>query len=382
MLKYLSYRFVQWMVNTLPTASAFHCAELLADMQRCASTKDRHAVQANLSLILGRPIPEDSPLVREAFRNFSRYLVEFFASHRVQQPEVILDGYEHLTDTLHRDRGAIVLTAHLGNWELLGVSLHRMGVPITAVALPHDDPRMDRLFNQQRQRCGVRVIPLGPDAARRSLEILRQGGVLGLLADREFANNGIRITLCGREVIFPRGPATVSLRSRSPAVPTFLIREGLWKFRLCCEPPIWPTVRGSVNASIQTLTQMYAAAIERHLKRFPDQWLVFQPLTQNVDCGLRSADCEPNTNPPSFARSPALGRGGRRSEGVAAKSCYAEASQRPLRSSESEGGPCRQGNGEAEHGFGAVSPHGRPGRCHGLARGAPQSTVHIPHFAR
>jgi len=56
---------------------------------------------------------------------------------------------------------------------------------------------------------------------------------------------------------------------------------------------------------------------------------------------------------PSFAGSPALWRGGRRSQGVAAK-------------------PCRQGNGEAEHGFGAVPPHGRPGRCHELARGAPQ----------
>ena len=277
-VKYCGYRLAQWLVNTLPTASAVRCAERIADLQRRWSATDRRAVQANLSLILGAPIPAHSPLIREAFRNFGRYLVEFFTSHRVQRPEVILDGYEHLTDTLRRDRGTILLTAHLGNWELLGMWLHRSGIPLTAIALPHQDPRMDRLFNEQRRRCGVNVIPLGPEAARRSLQTLRQGGLLGLLADREFADNGIRVTLCGRDVIFPRGPATLSLRSRSPAVPTFLIREGIGKFRLSCEPPIWPPSHGFPGASIQTLTQQYAAVIERYLKRFPEQWLVFQPV--------------------------------------------------------------------------------------------------------
>jgi len=145
---------------------------------------------------------------------------------------------------------------------------------------------MDRLFNEQRRRCGVNVIPLGPDAARRSLQALRQGRVLGLLADREFANSGIRITLCGRDVIFPRGPATLSLRGRAPVVPIFLIREGIWKFRLCCEPPVWPPSHGFPDASIQTLTQQYATVLERYLRRYPEQWLVFQPVTPIADCGL------------------------------------------------------------------------------------------------
>jgi KDO2-lipid IV(A) lauroyltransferase len=278
-LKYLGYRCAQWLSETLPSESAFRVAERLADLQWRSSAKDRQAVQANLSLVLGTPTPESSPLVRDVFRNFGRYLVEFFSIHRMQQPEVIVEGYDHLAKALEPHRGTIAMTGHVGNWEVAAVLLRRMGIPLSAIALPHDDPRMDRVFTQQRARCGVDTIPLGADAARRGVQRLRDGGLLGILGDREFFGHGLTVSLYGREVLFPRGPAVLSLRAQAPVVPTFLIREGPWKFRLCLEPPIWPTTTdGRLDRSIRRLTQMYADVLARYLRRFPDQWLMFQSV--------------------------------------------------------------------------------------------------------
>jgi lauroyl/myristoyl acyltransferase len=65
-----------------------------------------------------------------------------------------------------------------------------------------------------------------------------------------------------------------------PIIPTFLIREGPWKFRLSFEPPIWPTPGDPAEYSVRRLTQRYAIILEGYLKRFPEQWLVFQPLGQ------------------------------------------------------------------------------------------------------
>ena len=279
-IKSFSYRLAQRLSVLLPSRSAFQVAEHLADLQWRTSAKDRQAVQHNLSLILGTPIQAGSPLVREVFRNFGRYLVEFFSIHRVPHPAITLEGFEHLTGAVRSRRGAIAMTAHFGNWELAAVMLRRHGMPISAIALPHHDPGMDRLFTQQRARCGIATIPLGADAARRGVRCLRDGGVLGVLADREFFGHGLTVSLCGQEVLFPRGPAILSLRAQAPVVPVFLVREGPWAFRLCVEPPIWPTTMdGRLDRSIRRLTQAYADVVARHLRRFPDQWLMFQPVT-------------------------------------------------------------------------------------------------------
>ena len=76
----------------------------------------------------------------------------------------------------------------------------------------------------------------------------------------------------------PRGPAALSLRSGVPVLPIFAIREGIWKFRLCFEPPIMPDMDGSKETTILRLTQAYAAVIERYIKRAPSQWLMFQKV--------------------------------------------------------------------------------------------------------
>ena len=274
--KYAGYRLAQWLSLRLPGGAAFRCAERLADAWCQLSAGNRAVVQANLSMALGRPVAAGDPLVREVFRNFGRYLVEFFTSHLAERCRVQIQGDGHLDDARRRHEGVIVLTGHVGNWELGAVALRRMGWPVSVVALPHEDPRMDRLFNRQRERSGLEVIPSGPEAARRSLQHLREGGLLGLVGDREFSDNGMRVSVCGQGFLLPRGPATLSLRSRAPMVPTFLIREAPWTFRLYVEAPIWPPARARDAQAVRAATQDYAAVFERYLKRFPTQWLMFQ----------------------------------------------------------------------------------------------------------
>ena len=249
-MQYASFRLASWLSEGLPTASAFGLAERLSDIRWQHSARDRAVVEANLSVITGSPPTEQASLTREVFRNFGRYLVEFFSVHRVPSPDVQVEGYEHLLSAQRQRRGAILLTAHLGNWEVGGVLIRRMGFPVNVVALPHQNVQMDWLFNRQRERCGLNVIPLGTGAAHRSLECLRNGELLGLLGDRQFNDAGVVISLCGRQVVLPRGPATLSLRSQAPIVPTFLIREGAWKFRLCFEPPMRPQARVERESSI------------------------------------------------------------------------------------------------------------------------------------
>jgi KDO2-lipid IV(A) lauroyltransferase len=282
------YRASYWLSQRLPRPTALEWSARCTDAW-CAWAKDeRAAVAANLSAVLGAAKPEPSK-VREVFRNFGRYLVEFFTMHAAPEPKVEVTGLEHLVAARRAGRGVILLTGHLGNWELGALVLKRLGMPMTVVALPHEDPAMDALFNRQRQRCGIPVIPLGPAAARRSVDCLRAGGALGILADREFGRNGLLAPAFDRRLMLPTGPAVLSLRSGSPALPAFLVREGAAGFRLHIEPPIEPPPgllraaataprRGPANGGVRELVLAYGRVLERYIQRFPEQWLIFQPL--------------------------------------------------------------------------------------------------------
>ena len=288
------YRLVQWISAQLPPAAAFWVAERIADAQWRRSSRDRKAVEDNFALIMPTTGAPPAAAVRQVFRNFGRYLIELFSAHRLSQARVIVEGEPHLRQAQALGRGVIVLTAHAGNWELAGMMVRRLGFPITAVALPHDDPAVNRLFDEARARAGVGVIALGPGAWRRSLEVLRQGGVLGLLGDREFTGHGVTVPLCSAFATFPAGPALLSLRTQAPIVPIFLMREGRWAFRFCIEPPIRPPTGQSSAAAIKSITRAYAQVFETYLRRWPEQWLVFQRIS-NDECRMTNAEAMHST---------------------------------------------------------------------------------------
>ncbi len=277
---YPLYRIAQWVNHRLPGHSAFRLAERLADVQWRSSPKDRAAVCTNLTRALKQSVLEDSPLVREVFRNFARYLVEFLNAHSPHQASIIVEGGDEVLRAMasHNGTGHLILSGHLGNWELGAIMIRRLGVPLSSVVLPHRDPLMNRLFDGQRRRFGVDPIPLGMHASQRCLQLLRDRRALAILGDREFGPNGLPVDFLGHPVPLPRGPAILSLRTGAPLIPVFLIREGIGRFRFYVEPPIRPVRAPSTHQSVQALIQRYAQVIEQYIRRFPSQWLMFQPL--------------------------------------------------------------------------------------------------------
>jgi KDO2-lipid IV(A) lauroyltransferase len=202
--------------------------------------------------------------------------------HR-EAPDPAIEGRAHLEQCRAAGRGAIVLTAHLGNWELGAVTMRRLGLPISVVALPHPDPRIDALFVRQRERCAVRVIPLDQGVTHQALRRLSRGDVLGMLGDLDFMGNGLPVPFGTGTLTIPRGPAVLSLRSGAPILPAFLIREQRNSFRLWVEPPIRADRDTAHAAALPSLVRQCGRAIERYVRRFPEQWVVFDEAVRPAD---------------------------------------------------------------------------------------------------
>jgi len=192
--------------------------------------------------------------------------------------KVNIEGMQHLDNVLAEGKGAIVITAHIGNWELGAVLLSMLGYPIMAVALPHKERPVNDLFNHQREVKGVMVVPT-KGAFRRCAEQLAKNKIVALAADRTFNASGITIDFLGRKAMMPKGAAALSWKTGAPIVPTFLIRKENGMFDLTCHQPLYPPGRDASMTEEEILPKIlsrYMSIIEEQIRKYPAQWLLFR----------------------------------------------------------------------------------------------------------
>ncbi len=277
------------MCRILPRSVCYFVARCAADCSSARSPKDMRAVRANLSIVMGTDAV-DPEQVREVFRQFAMYLVDFFRfswwtperARRWIRPADI----DFVQQALEKGNGVIALTAHLGNYELGGAVLAMRGISVSAAVLTHHNPRVDRFFKRQRERARVQGIPIQEIGRKAFLEAclasLKRNGLLALVGDRDFFGHGIELPFFGKPTRIPTGPAWFSLRTGAPIVPSFLVREGDGHFRFVLEPPIYPPVHLTRDEAIVEITKACVAAMERVIRRYPTQWYMFQPFWEPV----------------------------------------------------------------------------------------------------
>ena len=285
MFKYYVYKVGLFLLYRLPSKLSYRLAMFASDIQYLFSFRDRRAVRNNLKNIL--PSADNiSVLTRDVFRNFGRYLIEFFQMREMVDEQFIknnvrIDGLDRLDKVLQEGKGGIIVTAHLGNWELGAVMLSVLGYPLIAIALPHKERPVNDLFNYQRETKGVHVVPSN-GALRYCIEQLRGNKLVALVADRDFSANGVIMDFLGRKMLVPKGPALFSWKTGAPIIPMFLIRNGDGTFTLSCFEPIYPPAReGSGNDMeiMKGIMGRYMSVMEKKIKAHPSQWLLFREFS-------------------------------------------------------------------------------------------------------
>lgn len=282
MLFYGLYVAGAWACVLLPIGFCYWIARRLADFYSSRAPVDREAVRRNLTAVLEREPSFQE--VSEVFRHFAMYLVDFFRFSRLTQEKVHrwirIEGVEHMEEALKAGKGAIGLSAHLGNFELGAAALALLGFPVTAVVFVHQNRRVDAFFSRQRARVGVHAIPVRSknqrDLFEASLAALQKNGILGLVGDRDFFGNGLDLPFFGRQVKIPRGPAAFALRTGAPIVPAFLVREEDGSYRFFLERPITVPEGLPKEEAVRRMTEACVEVMSRAIRKYPTQWYMFQ----------------------------------------------------------------------------------------------------------
>ena len=287
MLNYILYKLGQFIALHFPLKIAYKLASFFSDLHYLVADKDRIAVRENLKVIFPEKSESEIRKIRlMMFRNFAKYLVDFFRFSKLDieyiRKNIRLENLHYLDEALAKGKGVVILTAHIGNWELGGVVVALLGYPFWVVALPHKYKSVNDFFNFQRELKGVKVIPLGR-AVRQCLNVLKDNGVIALAGDRDFTEKGVVLDFFGKPTFLPEGPAAFSLKTGSSIVPGFMLRDQDDKFTLRMEKPIElnPSYievfyNSNKNERLKEIITQYNVIIEDYIRKYPEQWYMFR----------------------------------------------------------------------------------------------------------
>ncbi|NCA82265.1 MAG: hypothetical protein EOM72_05915 [Opitutae bacterium] len=279
---YRFYRFMAFLVRILPLKGAYWLGLRLCDLMFFVNHRGRLAVRDNLRTIFESQgiLPSRQILdgcARKTFQSFGKYLADFIRFRKLSpegvRESISIQGLEHLEAIRDSKRGAILLTAHYGNWELGGAFIASMGIPVHAVVRPVPSPALERVFQYFREQRGLKVIPLA-QAGTGILKALRRGEAVALVGDRDFTGNGHPHRFFGRDVSLPRGAAWFAHRTGVPIYMGFATRAPDDSFILRMHPPIDPAHEPSEEA----IQEKIIAIMEDTIARDPCQWFIFDPF--------------------------------------------------------------------------------------------------------
>ncbi len=184
---------------------------------------------------------------------------------------VSVEGKEHLDKIIRADRGAILVTCHFGNFELIGAWLAQNGYPMKVVGTSLYDPRFDRILLEIRENAGNTMIAKGK-GTREIIRALKNNELVGMLIDQDTDVKSVFVNFFGRPAHTPTGPAVLARRLGVPIIPAFMYLRDDLGYRIVCQPPLELAKSDDEENDIKVNTQKISNAYEAMIRRFPEQW--------------------------------------------------------------------------------------------------------------
>ena len=283
------YRFFCFLGIHLPLPVSYFIARRIAELRYIFLPSLRRIMRKNMKVVLkyrekiyGEKFDYSllKEKVKQTYYYFAKYMVDFFNLPKWERKDVErkvkVENISYLDEALSYGNGVIVLTAHLGNWELAGVVTSLLGYKINAIAIPYRGPSITRIYKKRREEKGVKVILTGENP-KKILKALKSNEIVAILGDRLFTEKGMEVEFMGRKTYFPRGPATLAVKTKAKFLPGFLVMEGN-SYRLFFGKIIEVPENMEEKEKIRYLVEKGAKEIEKNVLLYPEQWLNFSPM--------------------------------------------------------------------------------------------------------
>jgi len=189
---------------------------------------------------------------------------------------VVFDNEDALSQALKKGRGVFILTGHFGNWELMSAAIAlRFDAKRGVVVRPADFAPADMLLKSLRSRFGTEIIPK-KRAMKKLLAAKKENKVIGILLDQNVDwYEGVFVPFLGKSACTNKGLALVALRTGSPVIAAFSVRQPDGRYRVIFEDEVSLLRTGDKIKDTEENTALFTQIIEKYVSQYPDQWFWF-----------------------------------------------------------------------------------------------------------
>jgi KDO2-lipid IV(A) lauroyltransferase len=273
-LEVLALRLLGFIARTLPFEWTSALGAGVGILAFHTMGRRRRIAVENITRALGADVDAED-LARRTFAQIGRSFLEFLALPRLGlegiRARVTLEGFEPLEARVRSGRGAVLLTAHFGNWEILGAMMRTIGAPVQYLLPPQSNEGSDAYFDAIREGLGIPAVKIG-FGMRGALTALRSGACLGMLPDQDARKVGLHVPFFGRPASTHTGPARLAYRAGCPIAIGLIEREPGARFtgRLVAMLSADPEREESLE--VERLTRLINETIEAGVRKRPDHW--------------------------------------------------------------------------------------------------------------
>jgi len=265
------------MFRYLPYGMAIFFAKLIAWKLAVILRLRRKVAIGNLN----RAFPEKSSaeiasIYRRCWSHFLQVGVEMARIPTLDDREIEkrMDSSQDsvIKEVLSRGKGAIVVSAHFGNWELMGAGMVAEGFDITFIVTSQSNRYVDEWMNKMRLAGGIKTANR-KDAVKAILKVLKSNEVVAIMCDQDAGRAGIFTEFFGQPASTPRGPALFHLKTGAPIVFSSAMRGNDGRYVVVFEEMIFDELTGDRDNDELIIMQKISARLEHEIRAYPDQWL-------------------------------------------------------------------------------------------------------------
>jgi KDO2-lipid IV(A) lauroyltransferase len=242
--------------------------------------KDRERALKNVLLAFpGTPDLVVGAMARGAFQALGRNSFDALNLSRISREKLLqscfVSGEENLRRPYARGKGVIVLTGHIGCWEMMAAFMSQKGYKVSVVARQLKNKRLNRMLVRVRSRHGVESIHRGRSAVG-GYKVLKKGEILGMLIDQDIDVDGVLVPFFGEQAFTAIGPAVFALKSGAAIVPMAIHMQpdGMHQITILPELEI-PPLDLREEQRVYELTRRCSEAVENLVRIYPQQWVWF-----------------------------------------------------------------------------------------------------------
>jgi KDO2-lipid IV(A) lauroyltransferase len=240
--------------------------------------RERRKTLANIELAYGgeKSAKERARLARAVFINLGRNVSELALYPRLDDASfrrfVAMEGQEILDRELRKGKGVLIITGHIGNWELFPSFIIAAGYTGGVIARRAYYEKYERLLFGLRRSKGFRIF-YRDESPKEILKTLRNNEVIGILADQDVRKlDGVFVNFFGMPAYTPTAPVLIAMKSDASLIPGRIVREGR-RHRIRLDEPIALRSTGDRESDLIYNTQQWSDCIERYVKERPEQWV-------------------------------------------------------------------------------------------------------------